>query len=226
MLPKSTAETKWRRSRCFSWKIRRLRRHRIYRSSSWNHPGQKDNQSISVIQNPWPINSHLFGSNNPAKHCFSLYANMASAKKVDLNIHLYPISYLGIEILLVSWKSRKFQWKEDSSRSHMKHLHFTTKGRNFYFSPDSHFSDPKLHFDSCLSETESINFLSKLSNSWGTVTLVPLPLITGKLESYKNYLLVMMLLHPFSWKTTFRLMIYSCYLILLKPLPKGTCKNH
>ena len=103
VLPKSTAETKWRRSSCFSWKIRRLRKtQNLERSSSWNHQGQEDNQSISVIQNPWPINSHLFGSNNPAKHYFSLYANMASAEKVDLNIHLYPISYFGIEILLAS----------------------------------------------------------------------------------------------------------------------------
>lgn len=159
------------------------------------------------------------------KALFFLICKYGICKKGWLK-HTSISLYFGIEILLLSWKSRKFQWKEDSSRSHLMHLHFTTKGRNFYFSPDSHFSDPMLYHGSCLSETGSINFLSKLSNSCGTVGLVPLPLIIGKLEPYKNYLLVMMLLHPFSWKTTFRLMICSCYLMLLKPLPKGTCKNH
>ena len=82
----------------------------LQRSSSWNHPGQKDNQSISVIQNPWPINSHLFGSNNPAKHCFSLYANMASAKKVDLNIHLYPYT-LALKFYYCLGNLENSNWK-------------------------------------------------------------------------------------------------------------------
>lgn len=57
-------------------------------------------------------------------------------------MHLYSITYTGIEILLASWVSRKFQWK-GQLMGYLKCLPFKTKSSHCYLPrPNSHISHP------------------------------------------------------------------------------------